>query len=178
MGLFSKSNPPTFSRNDIGDNEKLVNIVFWFIENDKFVTAIKNRNSNIIFSEGYRPIIFKETNPEDFKKDIPTFIEWFMIQISVDLNGLKNVSKERFKEFIDVLGKMGDKTLITSGEIAHKYKLDMERFNYDVEIEKIPEGKEREEFKYNFLLDNAISAEMRILAWLYNEWFSEQYKPI
>ncbi len=89
---------------------------------------------------------------------------------------LKNANKEEFRQFIDILDEAGEETLITAGKIASKYKLNFDNFIYEKEIEKIPAGTEREWFKINFLDDNVIGAEIRILGWLYHAYFGEWYK--
>ena len=89
---------------------------------------------------------------------------------------LKNTDKREFKKFIDDLLKLGETTLSTAGNIAIKYGYKFENSTYENEIAKIPVGTERELFKVNFLTDNVLGAEARIMAWLYYDYFGDWYQ--
>ena len=43
-------------------------------------------------------------------------------------------------------------------------------------LKKIKDEKEKEEFKYNYLVDAIISSEVRIPTWIYRELFNKDYK--
>jgi len=179
MGIFQKlfgSKRPILKKTDIPSFEKVAEFVAWFMKNDSHVRTISNPSSNIIFNEGYRPKSGTENSPESINPNINSLAEWFITKIFVDLNMVKDASKDEFKQFIDLLDKASTETLITAGQIATKYDFNAARFVYEKEIEKIPAGEEREHFKVNFLQDNVLSAEIRILAWLYHEYFGEWYQ--
>ena len=93
----------------------------------------------------------------------------------IDLNKLQCVTKQEFLDFIDKLDDEGKETLMTGGLISVKYDLSFDNFVYEKEIQKIPIGEERDLFKSSFLSDNIIGAEIKILAWLYHEYFNEWY---
>ncbi|HUU41156.1 MAG TPA: hypothetical protein VMW42_09455 [Desulfatiglandales bacterium] len=179
MNIFQKlfgQKRPVLKKDDISNFEKVAEFVIRFIENEPIANAISNRSSNIIFNEGYRPKSGTGNNPESVKPDINSLAEWFTVKVFNDLNMLKETTKDEFREFIDILDGAGKETLITAGEIATKYDLNFENFVYEREIEKILAGTERERFKMNFLDDNVSGAEIRILAWLYHEYFNEWYQ--
>jgi hypothetical protein len=154
----------------------VVTFVEWFLKNEKFVDVIRSRSSNIIYNEGFRPSVPVGVNPETASQKVKNLEEWFIRKIYGDLNLLKGKSKQHWKDFINKLDAAGKETLITAGEIGVKYSLTFENFVYEKEISKIPVGSEREHFKANFLSDNVIGAEIRILAWLYHQYFGEWYK--
>lgn len=172
--LFGKKRPP-LKKEDIPNFEKVAEFLMWFIKNEQFVNVICNRSSNIIFNEGYRPKCGTYNNPESIKSHIDSLVEWFILKVFIDLNMLKDESKENFKQFIDLLDEAGKETLISAHEIATKYNLIFDNFVYEREIKKIPRGPEREWFKVSFLADNVLGAEIRILMWLYHEYFGEWY---
>lgn len=171
-----KSKRPILKNEDIPNFEKVTKFVMWFIKNEPHVNVISNRSSNIIFNEGYRPKSGTENNPELVNPNINSIAEWFILKIFIDLNKFKNVNKNEFRDLIDALDETSQDTLITTSEIASKYNINFDHFVYKREIEKIPDGPERELFKSNFLADNVLAAEVRILAWLYHEYFNEWYK--
>jgi len=175
MSFFQKSvipKRPTLNRDQILSFEEVSKFVIWFILNEPFVNTLSNR----IFNDGYRPKTGTQNNPESFAQQIKTLPEWFGIKIFIDLNYLKNADESEFKQFIDILDEAGEETLITGGEIAIRYNLNFQNFEYEKEIEKIPLGFEREKFKINLLNDNVYGAEIRILAWLFHEYFGKWYK--
>lgn len=179
MNIFNKLfgiKRPVLKRNAISDFEKVAEFVIWFIKNEPIANAISNRSSNIIFNEGYRPKLGAENNPKSVETEVNSLAELFIIKVFIDLNMLKDTTKEEFRKFIDSLAEAGKKTLITAGEISRKYDLNFGNFVYDREIEKIPTGIERELFKINLLEDNVLGAEIRILAWLYHKYFNEWYQ--
>jgi len=173
--LKTSGGRPTLSRDEILDEIKTSEFIKWFIKNEPFANTITNRSSNIIFEAGHIPFVPLGYNPSEDKK-FDNLTDWFVAKLVQDIKNLRNASKTEFKDFLDKLGNAGNKTLITAGEIAHKYDLNFEKFVYENEIQKIPAGEERETFKKNFLDDNVIGAETRILGWLYHEWFGEWYK--
>ena len=173
--LFGSKRPP-LRKMDVPSFEKVAKFVAWFIKNDPFAKTISNPSSNIIFNEGYRPKLGTQNSPESINPNISTLTEWFITKIFIDLNMVKDTSKDEFRQFIDLLDKASTETLITSSETAIKYNLKATRFVYEKEIEKIPPGEEREHFKVNFLHDNVLGAEIRILAWLYHDYFGEWYQ--
>ena len=179
MNIFQRifgQKRPAIKKDDIPNFEKIAEFIIWFIKNEPVVSTISNQSSNIIFNEGYRPKSGTQNNPESVKPDINSLAEWFIVKVFIDLNMLKDATKEEFRQFIDILDEAGRETLITAGEIATKYDLNFENLVYEREIEKIPAGTEREWFKINLLDDNVLGAEIRILAWLYHEYFGEWYQ--
>jgi len=166
---------PVLSREETFDENKTSEFVKWFIKNEPFANAISNRSSNIIFEAGNIPSVpLGHKPPKD--KTFANLTDWFVAKLTQDIKELKTASKAEFKDFLDKHGEAGNKTLITAGELAVKYNLNFDKFVYEEEIQKIPAGKERDLFKKNFLDDNVIGAEQRILGWLYHEWFGDWYK--
>jgi hypothetical protein len=178
MKIFNKifgSKRPVLPKEDISNIEKVMEYILWFIKNEPITNVISFPSSNIIFNEGFRPISEEYNDPYSINKDISNLIEWFVIKMYLDLNHLCDASKDEFRIFIDFLDDQGTETLKAAGEISVKYDLNFENFIYKVEIDKISDENDKEIFKQNYLADNVIGAEIRILAWLYYEYFNEKY---
>lgn len=173
--LRTSGGRPTLSRDETLDEGKVSEFVKWFVKNDPLANVISSRSPNIIFEAGYVPFVPLGYNPSIDKK-FDNLTDWFIAKSVQDIKNLRGVSKTDFKDFLDKLGDAGGKTLITSGEIAIKYDLNFKKFIYEKEIQKIPAGKERELFKQNLMDDGILGAELRILGWLYHEWFGDWYK--
>lgn len=164
---------PTLKKDDIPNFEEVSKFLIWFIKNEPIANAISNRSINDFFNEGYRPKFESYDNPEAVGLNIGNLQEWFVIKLFIDLNILKDDDINRFGQFINDLDKAGMETLLTAGELAFKYKLILPYHDYKKEIEKIPQGVERDLYKLNSLADDVLGAEIRILAWLYHEYFNE-----
>jgi len=180
MNIFPKffeQKRPTLKRGNIPNFEDVSEFVIWFIKNEPIVNALSNRSINDFFNEGYRPKFESYNNPEAVGLNIGSLQVWFVVKLFIDLNILKDDDINRFGQFINDLDKAGMETLLTAGELAFKYKLILKTHTYEKEIEKIPEGVERELYKLNSLSDDVIAAEIRILAWLYHEYFNEWWTP-
>jgi len=173
--LKTSEGRPVLSREETFDENKTNEFVKWFIKNEPFANAISNRSSNIIFEAGNIPSVPLGHNPSKDRK-FDNLSDWFVAKLTQDIKKLKTASQSEFKDFLDKQGEAGNKTLITAGELAVKYNLNFDKFVYENEIQKIPAGKDRDLFKKNFLDDNVIGAEQRILGWLYHEWFGDWYK--
>lgn len=181
MGLFQKlfgGKRPILNKSDVSDVEKVAQYVAWFAKNDNLIKSFLGRSSYLIFDEGYRPITGSDNDPEAHYSDIENLADWFVLKMYIDLNKtLKDCDKEEFAMFIDMLVHRSNETLSEAGEIAIKYNMNLERYIYEKEIAKIPNEKESSWFKLNYLSDNVLSAEGRILAWLYKEYYGEWYQP-
>lgn len=166
----------TLNKKDITNFEKVAEFVVWWIKNEPIASVISGRSSNIIFNEGYRPKLVNQNNPELVRQDINSLAKWFIVKVFIDLNILEDVAKDEFMKFIDILDEASEETLITAGNMGIKYDINFDNFVYEKEIEKISEESERNLFKANFLSDNVLAAEIRILAWLYYNYFGEWYQ--
>lgn len=166
---------PRLKRPDILNGSKVAEFVMWFIRNDPQVRTISNLGSDTIFDEGYRPILANQRYLERLA-GANSLAEWFIGKLFIDLNILKESSKAEFEQFIDDLDKSSTQALSITMEIGLKYSVDFQNFVYEREIRKIPVGPKRELFKVNYLSDNVLASEMRILAWLYHKYFGEWYR--
>ena len=52
----------------------------------------------------------------------------------------------------------------------------LETGEYPAEMAIFPDDQTRDQFKQNYLTDTELGAEIRILAWLHQQYFGEPYK--
>lgn len=178
MGLLGKilrtKQPPMVTRTDFETPQGIFRILSWFLDNDPLVRILSAPGPNIIFEEGFTPY----SDIPDFRNGLTVnnLGSWFGYKLSEDFRLAGDMTKEQLVDKLDELCAVGRKTVVTAGELAREYNLDFEHFLYERELEKIPRGKEREMFKQNYLSDCVIGAEIRILAWVYHEFFGEWYQ--
>lgn len=189
MSFFSKlfkNKPPKTTFKNFTYIPHLERLLLWFLLNDPFFKTIKNKAVHTLFQEGWwglkdNPnlvgIWLKE--PEEQK----TVERFLILKTWLDLITASKVAekeevelKETLNTIIDDLDKQGEKTLISTGKIAHKYNLDVGKLNLDSELPKIKSELEKISFKTDFLADAIISSEIRLLAWIYKELFGENYQ--
>ena len=179
--IFFKKNKfvrPVINPEDFSNFSIVADFVNWFLRNDKFVKSVYVRSSSIIFSEGIRPSILIGSNPDSYKSNIENISEWFIIKIYLDINTLNDYSESSFHNLMDKIDTASRETIITSGSFFINYNLNTKKFVFEKEILKIPGGIEREAFKRNFLDDNILSSELRILMWLYFNYFNSSYTQV
>jgi hypothetical protein len=184
MGLFNKldmkilqrffgQKKPVLSKNDIPDFNKVSEFVSWFLNNDSAGDHISYKRNNIIFNEGHWPKTGTANNPESFTRDINSLKDWFLIKVFLDLNLVKDSSKDEFKTFINFILEPSFESLTLCKEIAPKYNFVFENSKYETEIVKIPSGFERDNFKFHLLNSSVILVEIKILTRLYHDYFNE-----
>lgn len=144
---------PILDRAAVTDFNKVAAFVSWFLENDQNVAVVRNRSTGIIFGEGHRPLVPIGKDPTSVHPNLVGAEDWFTVKVFVDLNQLASASKEEFCAFIDVLDEASAHTLLAAGNLASDYDLNMERFDYEREVEKIPPGSDRDRFKASLMQD-------------------------
>jgi hypothetical protein len=168
--LFSR-NKVHLDKKDITNFDKVTDLVVWFIKNDSLVSEVNSRTNHIIFSEGYRP----QPELKNFNPEVKDLLEWFCIKVFLELNFLKDSNQKEFEEFIDMLSEIEEKALTQTMKIGIKYNFNFDQYIYETEIEKIDNLEEKELFKIYWLTNTIVSSEVRILAYLYSQYFSKRY---
>lgn len=196
MGIFRRNLPPKTTLENFTYIPHLERVLLWFLQNDKQMQIINSEAVHILFDGGIKPKCDEDNNPDILVKKIndprgaKPIERWLILKTWLDLITIVETAKklredgkedipmtEIFEERIDYIEKQTVNTLITSGEIASKYNLDMKlNMNLENELSKIKTEKEKEIFKYNYLADSLISSEVRLLAWIYKELFNKDYQ--
>ena len=188
FGLFKKSGPPKTSLENVLWLPHVEEVFLWFLKNDTQFQQILIPSIATLFEEGYRPLIELNNDPKilheqsEGKVNIQYPHSWLWARVSLDIINFKraiesNVDpKDYLEKIIDALDDYGKTTIISAGEIIHKYNLDPLVKNLDNELSKIPTELEKEEFKQNFLADTLNADEIRLLSWFFRELFNEDYK--
>lgn len=188
--LFRKNLPPKTTLENFTHIPHLERVLLWFLKNDKQMQIINSEAVHTLFDDGIRPKCDKDNNPDILIKKVndpygaKPIERWLVLKIWLDLVVVAKVAEDAHKDLkeilekrIDYIEKQTKKTLITAGEIALKYNLDISiNLDLETELSKIKTDKEKEDFKYNYLSDALISSGVRLLGWIYKELFGENYK--
>jgi len=188
--LFKGNLPPKTTFDNFTNIPHLEGVLLWFLQNDKQMQIINSKSVHILFDEGIRPKCDEDNDPDVLVKKIndpqgaKPIERWLVIKVWLDLIAATKVAenahidlKEALEKRIDCIEQQTKNTLITAGEIALKYGLDVNlSLNLEAELSKIKTDKEREDFEYNYLSDSLISSGVRMLGWIYKELFNENYQ--
>jgi hypothetical protein len=169
--MFNKKEA-RLDRKDIPDFDKVIGLVVWFIKNDKLVSEVNSRTNHIIFNEGYRP----QPELENLNAKANDILDWFCMKVFLVLNFLKDSNKKEFADFIDILSEVDGNSLVQTMEIGMKYDFNFSNYIYELEIEKVSNEEERGLLKVYWLTSTVVSSEVRILAYLYAQYFGEPYQ--
>jgi hypothetical protein len=176
MAWGSSPNLPAFTLEDAEREDRITIFVDTFLKRDSQASQLLNPSNLALHTEGYRPSIGVIHDPEKGAAKIPDVKQYFTKKLSLDLKALRPFRKQTFQTFLDEIGRAADQTLICTGEIVVKYNLQVEgRFNFEEEFSKVPNGLEKERFKQCWLNDAILGAELRMLAWIYGQFFGETY---
>jgi len=196
MGLFKKNLPPKTTIDNLIELPHLERVLLWFLQNDAEMQIINSEAVRLLFNESIRPSCDVDNDPDIFAKEVDNPKEakpierWLIVKTWLDLIKIMREAQELvenekgdtpvikiFEERIDNIEKQATTTLIICGEMISKYninaKLDMD---LTTELLKIKNPKDKEIFKYNYLVDSLLSSEVRLLAWIYRELFGKDYK--
>jgi hypothetical protein len=176
IGKASSSDLPTLTPEDAEREDKLTIFVDTFLKGDLQAKQLLNPSNLALYAKGYRPTIGVFHDPEKNAPKIPDLKRYFTKKLYLDLKALRPFTKQTFQTFINEIGRASDQTLMCAGEIAMKYNLQVEgRFIFEKELSKIPEGAEKERLKQCWLNDFILGTELRMLAWVYRQFFGEVY---
>ncbi len=184
------SSPPKTTINNFTNISHLEKLLLWFLKNDKRLQIINSKVIHALFNEGRRPECEESESPEVLVKKVndpqgvKTIERWLILKVFLDLIAISTAVKDThhdlkkvFEKRIDHIEQQTKKTLITAGEIAHKYGLYVEHdLDLETELSKTETEKEKEDFKQNYLADALISSEARLLGWIFKELFNENYQ--
>lgn len=104
-------------------------------------------------------------------------VPWFMDRVARDLLILESSNEQQFKEFINKLSGYDLAALESMHVIVEKYHIDPEELSKDLKgsLSKITDGDDRTACMFNMFADGVFHAEVRILSYLYEQWFGIKY---
>ena len=167
---------PSFKREDIAREDRVAAYVDAFLQRDFQARQLLNPSNRFFFGQGYRPAIGVPHDPEAQGKRFTDIRSYFIRKLYLDLNAIQPLTQESLQAFMDQFGRYADQTVICAGEIAVKYDLKVQgRFNFRRELAKVPLGPEQEEFKRCWLNDFIVGTELRLIGWMYQQFFGVPY---
>jgi hypothetical protein len=148
--------------------------VLWFITDDKWTREINTRSMfllhNLILPE--RAKHQTRENIEDVGNNPGLYLA------SVVMKDIEECAenKDNFRNLIQKLFDLSGETVKESSTIALRYDINTEQFDIDRAVQKIGNIKEQARFASSLYFDRIASARLRILGWIYHEFYGEWFK--
>lgn len=161
----------------------------WFQRHDKrFRFLVNNESIKALLEEGFYPsyaesrdVMAKKVqdlvkHDMDSQPAIFTLKSWFPYRIFLDIYAFKEAGQTWFRAFLDGLVEKDRMAMSVVRKMARDYSFDAQTSDWNEETKKIPKEK-RQEFKQGWLDETLLNAEVRLLGWIYHEFFDEWYQP-
>lgn len=168
------ANAPVLGRDQYGniDYDSLPEIIQWFLDYDERVAVIKHPKVEELFQ-------WKQEQSRDAGEDVFNFNRAEdRLAIGILQSVAHNPSERELHGWISQLLNALQQAQQRTEEVSSAYQLDLTSANSIVaESGKIPASKMREAFLIDCWLESLCTAEVRVLGWLYREFFGRPFHP-
>jgi hypothetical protein len=168
------ANLPPLKRHEDGqvDYDSVPDVIQWFLDYDQRVAVIKHRKVEEIFQ-------WKQEESRRAGEDIFIFKHAEdRLAIGILQALAQNGTESALHGWISQLLNALDKAAKATEDVAAAYKLDLRSQASIVdEAKKIPATTARTSFLVNCWLETLCTAEIRVLGWLYQEFYGRPFHP-
>lgn len=168
------ANLPPLKRYEDGkvDYDSVPEVIQWFLDYDQRVAVIKHGKVEEIFQ-------WKQEESRRAGEDIFLFKRAEdRLAIGILQALAQNGTERELHGWISQLLNALDKAAKATEDVAAAYKLDLRgQASIVGEAKKIPAAKARTNFLLNCWLETLCTAEIRVLGWLYQEFYGRPFHP-
>src|ERR1041385_605227 len=165
---------PTLLRDQYGavDYDSLPDVIQWFLDYDQRVAVIKHPKVEELFQ-------WKQEQSRRAGEDVFNFNRAEdRLAIGILQSVAHHASERELHGWISQLLNALQQAQQRTEEVSSAYKLDMKASQSVVaESKKIPTTKTRNAFLIDCWLESLCTAEIRVLGWLYREFFGRPFHP-
>jgi hypothetical protein len=165
---------PRLLRNENGgvDYDSLPDVIQWFIDYDQRVAVIKHAKVEELFQ-------WKQEQSRLAGEDVFNFNRAEdRLAIGIIQSVAHNPSERELHAWIAQLLNALDRASKATEDVSAAYNLDTSAAQSVVgEAQKIPAAKTRADFLFNCWLETLCTAEVRVLGWLYLEFYARPFRP-
>lgn len=172
----TQTNPtqPPLGRDERGaiDVDSLPDVIQWFLDYDQRVAVIKNPRVEEVFQ-------WKQEQSRSSGEDV-FFFNRAEDRVAIGiLQALsEHATEEQLHKWMCQLLNALDTATKATEDVAAAYRLDLDsQASVVAEAEKIPAANARSNFLMNCWLETLCTAEVRVLGWLYQEFYSRPFRP-
>jgi hypothetical protein len=167
-------NAPVLLRDEYGavDYDSLPDIIQWFLDYDQRVAVIKHAKVEELFQ-------WKQEQSRLAGEDVFSFNRAEdRLAIGVLQSVARNPTERELHGWIAQLLNALDTATKATEDVSAAFKLDIAAASSVVgESQKIPAMATRADFLINCWLETLCTAELRILGWLYREFYARPFHP-
>jgi len=167
-------NRPPLGRDDRGgiDVDSLPDVIQWFLDYDQRVAIVRNPKVEEVFQ--WKQEESRRTGEEVFLFNRAE--DRVAIGILQALS--EHATEQELHRWISQLLNALDKATKATEDVTAAYRLDMaEQVSIVTESKKIPAVNARTNFLMNCWLETLCTAEVRVLGWLYQEFYGRPFRP-
>ena len=165
---------PPLGRDERGaiDVDSLPDVIQWFLDYDQRVAVIRNPRVEEVFQ-------WKQEQSRSSGEEV-FFFNRAEDRVAIGiLQALsEHANEEQLHSWMCQLLNALDKATKATEDVAAAYRLDLAtQASVVTESEKIPAANARSNFLMNCWLETLCTAEVRVLGWLYQEFYGRPFRP-
>ena len=165
---------PTLLRDQYGgvDYDSLPDVIQWFLDHDQRVAVIKHAKVEELFQ-------WKQEQSRLAGEDVFNFSRAEdRLAIGILQSVAHNPTERELHAWIAQLLNALDRASKATEDVSAAYDLDTSAAGSVVgESQKIPAATTRADFLFNCWLETLCTAEIRVLGWLYREFYARPFRP-
>ena len=166
------TNGPVLLRDEYGavDYDSIPDVIQWFLDYDQRVAVIKNPKVEELFQ-------WKQEQSRQVGEDVFNFNRAEdRLAIGIIQSVAHNPTEPELHAWIaQLLNALNSASKVTE-DVASAYQLDMGA-SVVKEAAKLPAATARADFLFNCWLEALCTAEIRVLGWLYQEFYGRPFHP-
>ena len=170
----AETNGPALGRDQFGgvDYDSLPEVIQWFLDYDQRVAIIKHPKVEELFQ-------WKQEQSRQAGEDVFNFNRAEdRLAIGIIQSVAHNPTEPQLHAWIAQLLNALDRASKSTEEISSAYQLEMQGATSIVqEARKIPAALTRNSFLLDCWIETLCTAEVRVLGWLYQEFYGRQFHP-
>src|ERR1044072_1627062 len=169
----SKANEPVLLRDSAGriDYDSIPDVIQWFLDYDERVAIVKHPKIEELFH-------WKQQQSRDAGEDVFNFNRAEdRLAIGIIQSLAHNPTERELHGWIAQLLNALNTASKSTENFAAEYSLSMDENSIVVEAAKIPASSIRADFLFNCWLETLCTAEIRVLGWLYREFYGRPFHP-
>lgn len=167
-------NRPPLGRNERGgiDVDSLPEVIQWFLDYDQRVAVVRNPKVEEVFQ-------WKQEQSRLSGEDVFAFNRAEdRVAIGILQALSEHATEQELHRWISQLLNALDSAAKATEDVTAAYRLDMAaQVSIVTESKKIPAAHARTNFLMNCWLETLCTAEIRVLGWLYQEFYGRPFRP-
>lgn len=166
-------NEPVLLRDAAGriDYDSIPDVIQWFLDYDERVAIIKHPKIEELFQ-------WKQQQSRDVGEEVFNFNRAEdRLAIGIIQSVAHNPTEQDLHGWIAQLLNALNTASKATETVAQSYALEMNQPSVVAESAKIPAASERADFLFNCWLETLCTAEVRVLGWLYREFYNRPFHP-